>query len=197
MIKRIAALGLVAAIAAIPACFTSRRSDAYACATTADCDASRVCLSGYCVVRDGASCPAVCASCDLVDLTCRIDCASGKSCGDIACPPGFDCTIRCGAGACGKVDCSQSLACDVSCSGGGACREVTCGAGRCDVACSGANGCAAVDCRSSCACDVSCNNGNSCGTMQCPMVGATACTRSGQAGAACDSTEASACSRCP
>jgi hypothetical protein len=191
------ALGVVVVVAALAACFTSRRSDAFECTGTTDCDGSRVCVSGYCVARDGAACPAACTSCDLNAMTCRIECSGTKACAPAACPAGFACTIKCsGTGACPSVDCAAGQRCDVTCTGTAACGQISCGKPRCDVSCSGTSACGAVNCASSCRCDMSCTGSLACPTPQCPTVDAMSCTTTGAPGQPCDSGFDPSCDRC-
>lgn len=200
MSKLVTALGLLiglALAAAAPACFTSRRSDAYACTVTAECDSPRVCVSGFCVAPDGAGCPSPCTSCDLTARTCRVECSAGKPCGTVTCPAGFDCTVRCASvGACTNVDCSHGDHCDITCSGAGSCGNVTCSQRRCDVECTGGLACGTISCASSCRCDVSCSGNAACPVNQCPMVGNQSCTTNGMPGPACDSGFDPGCDRC-
>lgn len=183
----LAAAGLAAL--ATPSCFVHRVTDDFACGSSSECGSGRVCEQGYCV--DGATtviCPSPCQSCDLDAKTCRIDCTSGRPCGNVHCPAGYDCTIRCtNSGACGDVDCAQAHGCDVDCSGSSACGNLNCGTGACAVRCSGALACPSVDCAASCKCDVTCNNtALSCPVMSCPMA-LGPCTQQGSSGAPCSS----------
>jgi hypothetical protein len=193
-VSRLAAVLIVlgfAALAALPAsCFVHRASDDYGCGSDGDCKDGRVCdTTGFCVIASSASCPSPCTSCDVVDKTCRIECNSGKPCGNVQCPPGYDCTIRCtNSGACGSIDCAQGRSCDIACLGSASCGNLNCGPSSCSVRCSGVAACPSVDCAASCSCDVDCNQSNECPSMSCP-IGAGPCTANGSAGAPCDSSE--------
>jgi hypothetical protein len=205
-VMRTAALGFGLAIAivalafATPGCSVHRKSDDLACNDTRDCKNGGSCDRGYCI-GGVDNCPAPCTDCDLTDptdLTCRIDCA-GRSCGNMHCPPGFDCTFHCNSpGACGSIDCAAAKRCNIECSDSGACQQINCGPGECAVSCSGAGACPSIDCVSSCACDVSCGgNLTACPDMSCPTVFGTGdhCTRNGSPGARCDSNP-SGCDTC-
>lgn len=194
---RARALLVLIAVSLVSGCWVHRRSDELACTTSADCHGGATCENGYCLAGSSIGCPAPCTDCSLADLFCKIDCTSGESCGDLHCPAGFECQIRCGAGACGDIDCAAATTCDIDCQGAAACHNINCGPGECAISCS-AQGCGTVDCRSSCACDVSCPSATACPSMSCPMVFGTdtACTRSGTAGSRCDSGPAG-CDTCP
>lgn len=180
-------------------CFVHRRSgDLPTCTTDLDCVLVNlgVCDHGYCVDASSA-CPSPCTSCDLIDKTCEVQCSAGTGCGAVQCPPGFDCTIRCGNTSCGDIDCAEAKRCKIDCSGAMACGNVNCGPAECEISCSGQNACPSIDCASSCKCDVTCNNsGTACPSMSCPMVDGTSCTRLGSAGGNCDSNPAG-CDTCP
>jgi len=195
-----AALRIVALVAlgVVPiGCWVSRRSEGYACTHSSDCDASRTCDNGYCVLRQ-PECPSGCTSCDLTAMTCRIECTAGKPCGDVTCPAGFDCTVRCNnSGACGDVTCGAGKSCDISCSGQGSCQAIDCATTRCHVQCSGAAACPFIGCANACRCDVTCGNPAACPGMACPRVGASFCTSDGTAGGVCDPGFDSQCDRCP
>lgn len=194
VILLLAAVGLGAL--STTSCLVSRRSEGYACNTSADCrDPERSCENGYCVL---APCPSPCTSCDLVDKTCQIDCTvQGKPCNAVQCPAGFDCTIKCTKpNVCAEIDCSQSNSCDITCSAVAACGAITCGAGACDITCSNQTSCGNVDCAGSCRCDVSCSNA-SCPSMMCPQPAGPACTRSSGSASVCDSSADLACDTCP
>jgi hypothetical protein len=190
-------LALIGTGIAIPACWVHRKSDELACSDTTDCKSGATCDHGYCVGGNNG-CPSPCTDCDLGGLTCKIDC-NGRSCGNLHCPPGFDCTFHCpGPGACGDIDCAAATRCDIECSGSGACGNINCGPGECSVSCSGGPAaCPSLDCVSSCACDVSCGNLAACPDMSCPTVFGTGdhCTRNGSPGSRCDSNP-SGCDRC-
>lgn len=165
------------------ACSIDHASDEIACTTQADCDGSRSCVDGYCVVAS-TSCPGGCASCDTAAKTCAID-SNGN--GKVTCPDGWSCTITCSNNACRDVDCEGAASCTVQCLGAGSCDAVKCGAGRCQIACTGASSCGDVDCRDACACEVTCTGSSSCDTAHCPA--------SCAAGAGCASQPAT-CDRC-
>lgn len=201
-LRALAALGLVAAAAAIAqtSCAVHRRSEDLVCTTDADCTRINggTCDEGYCVTAS-SGCPGPCMSCDFTDLTCEIPCNSGQSCGAVKCPVGFDCTIRCGSSGCGDIDCAGAQHCKIDCSGQGACGNINCGAAACEITCSGQGACPSIDCTRSCQCDVTCNSsGAACPSMSCPTVPITGqlCTRQGTAGANCDSNPPG-CDTCP
>jgi hypothetical protein len=190
-------VGLVGLIGlSTPGCWVHRKSDELACNDSTDCQHGGTCDRGYCV-GGTQGCPSPCTSCDLTDRTCQIDCG-GRSCGNMHCPPGFDCTFHCNSsGACGAIDCAAARGCDIECSGPGACLQINCGPAQCSVSCSGSGACPSIDCVSSCACDVSCGNTTACPSMSCPTVFGTGdhCTRNGSAGSRCDSNP-SGCDTC-
>ena len=154
---------------AVAACFVDRPSQAFECATTADCESGRQCTSGYCVVPN---CPADCTTCDEAARTCQVECTTADSCGNVTCPSGWDCTINC--------------------VGGNACLDIDCLTGsKCSITCTGTDACETVDCSSACKCDLVCASG-ACNTPDCPSVGNGAnqvrCTSDGTATGICDST---------
>jgi hypothetical protein len=180
-------LVLLACCALALSCSIDKRSDAFACTTTSECDSGRQCVDGFCVVTGGSNapidapkggnpdapgkpldapgdtCPAQCTTCSVDQKTCNIDCTT-TDCnnGTVMCPPGYACTIACGAqNACQKgIDCQQAKSCDIACSGRDSCQTIECGSGACDVMCSGPRSCSqTVDCGNSCACDVTCTGG--------------------------------------
>ncbi len=123
--------------------------------------------------------------------------AAGEPCGNVQCPSGYDCTIRCmNSGACGAVGCAPAHSCDVECSGPASCGNVNCGMNACAIDCSGVLACPRIDCAASCSCDVSCSGASSCPSMACPMGLLGPCTDQGSAGAPCNSNPAG-CSVCP
>lgn len=178
-------------------CSVDRHSSDFTCTSDSDCkDSTRTCDRGYCVESSSDGCPSPCTSCDLTDLSCRIDCSASKPCGNVQCPLGFACTIRCSnASACGSIDCAQGASCDISCDGALACGGINCGFGQCSVDCAGTDACQTIDCVTSCACDVRCNNPEACPPPSCPP-GLTYCTRGAVPGATCDSSQ-DGCDRCP
>ena len=193
-------LALAGAVAASTAsCFVHRRSgDLPTCTLDIECDliAGEVCDRGYCVAPSG-ECPRPCTSCDLGDRSCRIECPTNHPCGDLQCPAGYDCTFKCNNGSCGAIDCAQARSCDIDCSGAAACGNINCGGAECDISCSGPVACPSIDCALSCRCDVTCNStGAACPSMSCPRTAfGDLCTRTGSAGANCDS-DAPGCDRC-
>jgi hypothetical protein len=192
------------------ACSIQHRSDAYACTKQADCNSGRTCTDGLCVVPgsgtpdapksidapgthvDASSCPAGCSTCNVAQKTCTIDCQSSNCNGQVACPAGYKCDIKCDTdNSCRTgVDCTAALSCNLTCSGTSSCRNVQCGLGPCDINCSGASSCRTIACNSSCACDVACTGNSSCGdTIQCTSF---AC----KAGLGCTSVP-TVCHSCP
>ena len=163
------------------ACLVDRPSEDLTCSTTADCGRFpelRACIDHYCVVQD---CPDDCTACDESAKTCQVDCSSADDCsGDITCPDGWNCTIRCiGDGACNDVNCQSGSQCSIVCMGDGACGDI-----RCDDACQ---------------CDLDCVGG-ACSSMQCPTVGGGGnpvhCTADGTDNTECDSARDSRCAGC-
>lgn len=177
------AIALAALLGALVACVVHRQSEQYACTTNRDCKDMRVCTDGYCVDRLTEVCPAPCTSCDLTTMTCNVDCSAGQPCGDLQCPAGFACAVKCSAQGCGNIDCALASRCTVTCTGSSACRAIDCGRARCEVSCSGQQACSTVDCSASCACDVDCNGSASCPLQHCP---APLCSTAG-AGSVCTS----------
>ena len=187
-------VALAVCAASVTSCFVSRLSDGFTCSGNGDCHDGRVCDQGYCVET---MCPSPCTSCDTVDRTCRIDCNGSKPCGAVQCPAGYDCTIRCNAGACGDIDCAQGTGCRIDCGGSQACGAINCGKAACQVDCSGPQSCPSIDCRDSCRCDVSCSNLQvACPSMACPDRFGTLCTRNGTVGERCNSSEDIVCDIC-
>jgi hypothetical protein len=193
--KRAGLVVLVAAgLAALAAsCSVHRVSDGFACDPAGNgspCASGRVCRQGFCVESSGGTdaCPSQCTSCDVGDRTCEIDCA-GKPCGNVQCPAGYDCTIRCtNGGTCGGVDCAQAHSCDVTCTGPAACGNLDCGAQQCRIRCSGSLACAMIDCTASCSCDVVCSSpAASCPNRACPAGALGLCTEDGTAATPCNS----------
>jgi len=174
---------LLLAIALLASCTVNKRSDDFACETTADCSDGFTCNNGICVSttppgQDGGPgdpdappkpdafvCPAQCTSCKLDTHTCKVDCgASPATCNaPINCPAGFNCEIICSTpSGCANVNCSQGESCKIDCKASGTCKTVTCGEGPCEVGCDGQNSCRSVDCSNSCACDAQCIGLGSC-----------------------------------
>src|SRR5438045_3478727 len=88
-------------------CLVHRRSEDLTCSDQQpDCPAGRVCQNGFCLPipidapPDAPECPFVaagkqCTSCDLVAMTCTVDCNTPNSCVNLTCPSGYDCTFDC------------------------------------------------------------------------------------------------------
>ena len=158
-------------------CSIDHRSGEFACTKSADCDPSRSCVAGLCIVTGGGSgsdkidagvvqdgaridapglpidaavCPAICTSCDPSTHSCTIDCSVDGRCvnnGPVNCPAGYFCNI----------DCSPA----------GSCRNVGCvGALGCTIACTGQGACRTTTCGAG-SCDVSCSGEFSCRTVAC------------------------------
>ena len=130
-------------------CSIDKRSDAFACTTTSECDSGRQCLDGFCVLSGsgsstpvdapkagvdafrppdapGDTCPAQCTTCSVTGKTCNIDCTTTPcNTGPVLCPQGYACTIACGAdNACQKgIDCEIAKSCDISCAGRASCDD--------------------------------------------------------------------------
>jgi len=153
----------LALLLALASCSIDHPSDALACTTQADCDATRTCTNGYCVVGGSNGCPAGCTSCDVTAKTCSVTSAGN---GDVTCPAGYHCTITCGNNGCRNVDCAMAASCTLTCSGMKSCDQVRC-AGDCAITCSGQDSCSDVDCHSACACDVTCTGQQSCNNLTC------------------------------
>jgi len=187
---------LVLAVATASSCSIKHPSEQFECDTQADCDAlgdGRECVDGLCVVLgggsgtkkdagtdprpdaplppDAATCPSQCTACDLQRKECLIDCAANPAgCnGQVVCPPGFACNIKCSTpNACRNgVSCLDATACNIECSGFGSCRNVACGPGRCRTSCSGTDSCRGIACGQSCACDVLCPDPARCENVVC------------------------------
>ncbi len=190
----------LALLLALAACSVSHRSQEYVCTTQSDCadHPNTVCMQGFCIAPgaidapkggndgphpdgsgSGGQCPSGCASCNLTQKTCTIDCAqtSTVNCqNQVACPAGFHCDIKCDTdNSCRSgVTCVGGASCTVECSGNSSCRGIECGTGPCDVTCSGPSSCRDVSCGNSCACDVLCTGSQSCTTgIACPSLQCT------------------------
>jgi len=165
---------LVTALLLLTACTVSRRTEGYACSTSADCENGRACESNWCVV---ATCPADCTTCDTTLKTCQIACASMSRCGSISCPMGWSCSI--------------------TCTGNNACGNITCASGStCAVTCSGSRSCGTLDCDAACKCDQTCSTTDACDPSQCPVAGSIQCTSDGVAGSPCVSARNAGCTKC-
>lgn len=113
-------------------------------------------------VRNGGRC---------FEGACVFDCEGADSCNDgqVLCPPGRACDVRCGDGSCsGNVVCGVLADCNISCEGKGSCaREVIC-EGECNVTCSGAGSCGGGIGGSVELLDLECSGAGSCGsTVRC------------------------------
>jgi len=159
-------------------CSVNRVSDGFKCDSNADCALDRVCTNGYCVIgqnplldappQDAAVCPAICGgTCDFQTTTCTI---TGTGSGNLACPPGWNCVINCGAtGACGTINCTAAQSCDVHCTAGSACLGITCQTRDCNVECVGPRACGNISCTSG-NCNADCSGGGgsaACGSISC------------------------------
>ncbi|HUS29551.1 MAG TPA: hypothetical protein VMZ53_13655 [Kofleriaceae bacterium] len=170
---------IIAASAVLWSCRTDRVSDGYACNDNNDCDADRVCNTGYCVVGqrpvdarlqdafivDAATCPDVCKNtCNLTTRDCPI---TGTGSGNITCPTGWNCDISCPtAGACGTISCTSAADCDIHCTADDACLGITCGTTDCKVDCTGVNACGNIGCTTG-KCEALCTGSDACGTLTC------------------------------
>ncbi|HEY1547255.1 MAG TPA: hypothetical protein VGG28_05525 [Kofleriaceae bacterium] len=172
-------------VVAIAVCFTftlscsiDKRSGAFSCTSSDQCDTGRVCVDGFCVVSGGSGtqidapqsmggsdaggvnpppdgstgdmCPAQCTTCSVAGKTCEIDCTN-DTCNDngpLQCPDGYSCTIACGA-----LD---------------SCNDIDCTKAKaCTVSCSGHGACQEVDCGTG-ECDITCTGHDACGgTIDC------------------------------
>lgn len=207
-----ALLGLVlgttiAAVMIASSCSITHRSGDYACTKQSDCNGSRQCVDGFCIVPgsidaprldgrpggDSNNCPAPCTSCNPTLKTCTVDCKLTGACnGTVTCPTGYKCDIQCDVdNACRSgINCQLGQSCSIECSGTSSCRNVQCGGGPCDVSCSGPGSCRGISCGTSCACDVVCTGNQSCtDTIQCTSI---ACDN----GSGCTSVPAF-CHTCP
>jgi hypothetical protein len=177
------------------ACSVRHESEQYACTDSLQCDPSRFCDNGYCVLKgsidaptiprdapknidapNNPNCPPGCTSCSTSAHTCTIDCAEGANCANtVTCPQGYACTILCDTdNSCRNgVNCQLGTACEISCSGKSSCQGVACGTGPCGVKCTGTQSCKGVSCNNSCACDVSCGGLQSCDNITCTSVACT------------------------
>jgi hypothetical protein len=217
---RTSILALVLSSAVGVGCLVNNRSDKLRCSTQADCESSRVCEGGYCVVDDNA-CPSDCnGGCDLTRTppTCTITGAGGDN---VKCPQGDHCDITCSDTACGNVNCTDAASCTINCTGTSACEDITCGSadclitcagtsacgdvtcgnqssgtkdGRCRVSCTGTAGCGDVTCTNACDCVIDgCTGSSDCGALACPRSQGLYCTPSGANGEPCTDTN-SGCS---
>ena len=179
------ALQVAVVFALAQGCQITHKSGEFACTKTADCNAGRDCVDGFCVVSgteqidspvstgDGHTgdgngsngCPAQCTSCSVSQKTCVIDCTGTDCSGTMTCPPGYSCDVKCDTdNSCRNgVVCAGTTNCKVECSGKNACQNVQCGTSACDVECTGTMSCKTVTCGASCACDVKCTGTSSCG----------------------------------
>lgn len=180
-------LAIAALVVGMLGCSVNHRSQDYACTMQSDCAAHQgtVCMQGFCVVpgsidapkggndgpkgdgSGGNNCPPGCASCNVTQKTCTIDCSQQNTvnCQNlVTCPAGYHCDIQCNTdNACRSgVSCVGAAGCTLTCSGNSSCRGVECGAGPCDVQCTGPSSCRDISCGSSCACDVLCSGSQSC-----------------------------------
>jgi hypothetical protein len=214
---RIAALATVCI--ALAACSIDKRSSAFSCTTTSECDTGRQCVDGFCVEsgsggspdasshKDGSviidapseQCPPQCATCSVAEQTCNIDCTTTNcDAAVVQCPAGYNCTITCGmTQSCRKgVDCTMATACTIACSGQQSCSNIECGSGACDVMCIGPKSCAGtLDCNDSCACDIACSGTQACQNAQTTCGGNGACV--GAQPNSCSSTIDPICDTCP
>ncbi|MEZ4360079.1 MAG: hypothetical protein R3B48_07860 [Kofleriaceae bacterium] len=186
---RLAVVLALALVCTVAACSIDRRSGDYACTTTPDCSAGRVCVDGDCVlgtIGGGDQCPPECTRCE--KDSCIVECAL-QECARITCPAGWRCDFFCGAGNCNNIDCSNSE-CSFTCIGNNACRNIMCGTKPCALTCTSRRACGDIDCEDSCACNVGCVTPDSCaGTVQCPL----GCT--GPNGG-CSTAPAATCNTC-
>jgi hypothetical protein len=112
------------------------------------CDASGVCSGcGASATPSGGVCPAVCTGgCVNGGTTCVIDCLGVNAClgGNVNCPGGFDCRVRCGPSGCknATINCPTTTSCEVTCEATQACASATiqCGNGTCDLSCASVGG---------------------------------------------------------
>ena len=187
---RHAVIGL---LAFLTACSINHRSDEVACIVDSDCGGGgKTCHNNQCIGEDGGKpdpdakpgkdtplppdafvCPQPCTSCDSSTMTCTVDCSiTATGCaGQVVCPPGFNCDIKCNVdNACRNgVNCTAGLDCGVECSGGSSCRGVVCGTGICKVGCGGFDSCRNVNCGQACACDVECGQLARCEAITCKL----------------------------
>lgn len=103
--------------------------------------------------------------------TCIFDCDEPGSCtdGQLLCPPGRPCDVRCGDGSClGNIVCGVLADCNIACEGELSCdQEIIC-EGECSVTCSGAGSCAGGVGGSVELLDLECSGAQSCGsTVRC------------------------------
>lgn len=117
---------------------------------------------------DDGTCPTGCARgggrCEWG--VCVFDCDGTENCTSeqSVCPPGADCTVRCGDGSCTEnVVCRDGATCDIECVGAGSCpKEIIC-EGTCRVTCSGEGACAGGVGGSVTELDLRCSGLRSCG----------------------------------
>lgn len=176
----------IAALTIIGSCSVSHRSSDYACTKTSDCTGGRVCDNGFCIVEGSIDapgppkdspgsngCPTGCTSCNVAQKQCTVDCRNTSCSGQVTCPTGYHCDIKCDTdGSCRNgVNCTTAASCTVECTAGNACQGVQCGIGPCDVMCTGNGSCRGVSCNQSCACDVLCGTAADCQNVQCTSLG--------------------------
>jgi hypothetical protein len=182
-----AVVGLAGGVAVLWSCTVNRKSDSLSCASSATCEAGRVCMEGYCVVgtfqdaridapADAAICPTECqGNCNFQTKTCTINGAGG---GAISCPATWNCVINCPVdGACGDINCTQSQSCKLACGAPGACRNVNCDSGNCSITCDGGGtvkACNNINCQGRC--DVLCMGNDSCAGVTLNGGGSATCT---------------------
>ncbi|MBA3452729.1 MAG: hypothetical protein H0T42_06550 [Deltaproteobacteria bacterium] len=207
---------LAFAVISSTSCSINHKSGDFECTVQTDCDRTRQCIGGYCIVPGGVIdgpkmidapkkdapidspmfvCPPQCTSCVEGSKTCTVDCGVTSCTGNqpIVCPSGWNCAILCSTNnACANgVNCDSAKSCAITCSGQGSCRNIQCGDGDCEVKCQGQNSCRGVDCSDSCACDVTCAFNSSCEFLTCSS---QACDPLGRG---CSSLPAATCDTCP
>jgi hypothetical protein len=117
---------------------------------------------GATCVRNGGRC---------FEGACVFDCDAPDSCngGQVLCPPGRPCDVRCGDGSClDNIVCGVLADCNISCEGKGSCADEVICEGQCEVTCSGAGSCGGGIGGSVELLELECSGADSCGsTVQC------------------------------
>ncbi len=174
----------------LPGCDTFQsRSGSFACGGPDDCDATRLCEDGFCILRtdlpdadpstpdadpstpDADLTVTGCELC-LVSGTCESDCGTG-TCSQ-ACLGSCDCNFDCaGAASCriggeaeskSTVDCTNAVLCNTKCEN----------LASCEVDCTGATTCGMI-CEDQSSCLLRCAGAATCNISSCDLGGTISC----------------------